>query len=217
MLNGSCSCSFIFTAASSTACSYVMSGKPFGINSWALRIEKCLEDKDAVLNDVCLKAKDSNGFLQEIYCSKLILSLASPVFRKKFFGALEFSDKQSVDIEDGKYETLQDMIQFIYCEKELTKYQTLDSSDKILSLLELSYFGHKYQISSLTNYTSYVINNNIVLNLKNVIAVLQDVEKYKLNVESECCIIENFCFNFLDVNMRNIFFDFRTALPKVSI
>ena len=133
-----------------------------------------------------------------------------------FFGGLAFAGNKSVVIEDGKYETFLDMINFIYCEKELSKYASVDSSEKILDLLELSYFGHKYQILALTNYTSHVINNNIALNTENVIPILQDVNLNRLSAESECFIIENFCFNFIDNNMDKIFFKDGPTLPVVS-
>ena len=72
-------------------------------------------------------------------------------------------------------------------------------------LLDLAYFGHKYQISSLSSYTSFVINNNLHIDNGNVISFLQDIEHYKLDLESEFYLIKTMCFSFLDNNMEVLF------------
>ena len=64
-----------------------MASKVFEGNNWKERIKGSIEDAD--INDACFRAKDELGRSREIKCSRVILSLASPVFRKQFFGPLK--------------------------------------------------------------------------------------------------------------------------------
>lgn len=149
--------------------------------------------------------KDLFGNYTEIRANRVILSLASPVFKKQFFGSLKVKSEEPIDIVDGNADTFRDVIRFIYTEEQFKKYGKLETSGLLINLLDLSYFGHKYEITSLTSYTSFVINNNLVIDKNNVIPILQDIEHYKLNLESEYFIIRSKCFSFLDSNLDVIF------------
>ena len=64
-----------------------MASKVFEGTNWKERIEGSIEDDD--INDACFRAKDELGRSREIKCSRVILSLSSPVFRRQFFGPLK--------------------------------------------------------------------------------------------------------------------------------
>ena len=173
-------------------------------NKWQERIQDSLEDDD--INDATFRVLDKNGRETEIKCSRVILSLASPVFRKLFFGSLKAKDGERVDIVDGTAETVEDAVHFIYNEKHFEKHIKVNSSESLKDLLDLAYFGHKYEITSLTNYTHFVVCNNIVIDIGNVIDVLQDIQAYKQTLESEYFILQTMCYNFLDSNLQSIYF-----------
>ena len=93
--------------------------KPIGSNSWAARIKKSLNDD--MFNDATFRFKDVLGSYTEVKCNRIILSLASPVFKQQFLGSLKPKDGEAIDIVDGTAETFKDVIQFIYSEEPFDK------------------------------------------------------------------------------------------------
>ena len=172
-------------------------------NSWATRIKHSLNDEE--FNDAVFRFKDAFGSYTEIKCNRVILSLASPVFKKQFLGSLKPKDDEPIDIVDGSVETFRDFIHFVYKEEPFDKYKKVDTAGKLTSLLDLAYFGHKYQVAVLSSYIMFVINNNLIIDGSNVVSILQDIEQYKLNLESEFHVIKTLCFNFMDNNMDIVF------------
>ena len=122
---------------------------------------------------------------------------------------------------DGTAETFRDVIKFIYTDEQFEKYAKVETSEEIKHLLNLAYFGHKYEIHSLTNYTNFVINHNLLIERSNVISIMQDIEEYKLNLESEYHLIKSMCYNFMDTNMEALFYkngsDLLFCYPEVII
>eukprot|EP00092_Neocalanus_flemingeri_P008556 GFUD01009218.1.p1 GENE.GFUD01009218.1~~GFUD01009218.1.p1 ORF type:complete len:485 (+),score=120.45 GFUD01009218.1:33-1487(+) len=170
---------------------------------WCRRMKDSIEDEDFF--DAYFKAKDVFGTFSKIRCNRVILSLASPVFKKQFFGSLRVKDGETVDIVDGTAEAFKDLIDFIYCEKSFKKYEQVNTNT-FKTMLDFCHFGHKYEIPSLVNFTSNVINSKLTINKENAVAILQDLEPYKLNLESEYHVISNKCFCFLDDKFEDIFF-----------
>ena len=184
-----------------------MASKDFD-DVWGQRINESIGDED--FSDACFKVKNCFGVFSEIKCNRVLLSLASPVFKKQFFGSLRVNDGAPINIIDGTAEAFKDVIDFIYCEKSfhnpLNKYAKVDTTNTFKHLLGFCYFGHKYEIPSLVNFASYVINNNLLININNVIGFLVEIESCKLNLESEYHVIRNKCFCFIDKNFEALFF-----------
>ena len=67
-------------------------------NWWKSRIQDlyCENDTNDVLKDVTFEIKDRNGYIHQIKCHKLLLSLASPVFKLQFYGSLKAEDKMDL-------------------------------------------------------------------------------------------------------------------------
>ena len=82
---------------------------------WCQRINESIGDDD--FNDACFKVKNCLGTFSETKCNRVLLSMASPVFKKQFFGSLRVKDGDPIIIIDGSAESFKDVIDFIYCEK----------------------------------------------------------------------------------------------------
>jgi len=104
------------------------------------RISKCLDSTD-LPTDVSFLFKDEGGEETEVKAHKLILAIASEVFKRNFFGSFESESK--ISIEDVSEEVFKAMVDYIY-NKEM------DWDGHELSFLaSLYYVADKYDISEL--------------------------------------------------------------------
>jgi len=104
------------------------------------RISKCL-DSDLATDVRFLFKKDEGGVVTEVKAHKLILAIASDVFKRNFFGSFESESK--VDIKDVSEEVFKAMVDYIY-------NKDMDWDGHELSFLaSLYYVADKYDISEL--------------------------------------------------------------------
>lgn len=114
---------------------------------------------------------------KEFKVHKLILSLASPVFRSTFTCGLEETKNNSAEIKDCDPEMFDHLLKFIY------KGLLPGNISKIA--FELYKLAHVYQIKSLEEICiAYIMNNQLtednVLDLYES-AILYDLDKLKVN------------------------------------
>ena len=173
--------------------------------TWASKLRNCLYEDSNDLFDVSFKLKRKDGWPKSLKAHKLILSLASPVFKQQFYGSLRPQDGEEVEIKDGTFEIFKDFLTLIYTEEHLEKFSKVDSAESVKDLFDLFYLGEKYQTRTLTNYLYTVLARNITLNKENVVSILETIEEYKVSVERPYFILREHCFIFLDANM-GIFF-----------
>jgi len=105
------------------------------------RISKCLDSSSDLPTDVNFMFKGEEGLVTEVKAHKLILAIASDVFKANFFGPFESESK--ISIEDATEEVFKAMIEFIY-------NKPVDWKNYKLSFLtSLYYLADKYDISEL--------------------------------------------------------------------
>jgi len=107
---------------------------------------------------------EEDGFpiVKEIKAHKLILALASDVFKNGFYGG--FADDSTIEIEDATKESFRAMIDFIYNrETDVTIYD-------FENLCTLYYLADKYNINVLKEETLKAIRNKEI-SPKNVLDV----------------------------------------------
>ena len=105
------------------------------------RIANCLDSTSNLPTDVSFLFQVEGGSVTEVKAHKLILAIASDVFKKNFFGSFESESK--ISIEDATEEVFKAMIEYIYNKK-------MDWKDyKLTFLASLYYLADKYDISEL--------------------------------------------------------------------
>ena len=102
------------------------------------------------LQDVSFKLTDENGKVSHLKCHKFTLAMDSPVFKSQFFGPLKAKDDKNIEIIDGSSEIFSDLINFVYREEHFEKFSSVESTDVLKDILQLFYFGGKYQNVSFT-------------------------------------------------------------------
>ena len=181
-------------------------------NSWKSRIETLLCDNytDDDLKDITFEVMDREGNTHQLQCHKLVLALASPVFKTQFYGSLKVEEDEIIKIVDAVHDTFKDFLYFIYNEEPFEKFSTIETSEELKSVLELYYLAEKYQVKGLKAYLHLVICNNISINSTNVIQFLQEIEDHS-QFQNLVAIIRELCFGFLDNNIHKIFMDYDIA------
>ena len=101
--------------------------------------------------------------VKEVKAHKMILSIASDVFRREFYGSMKESG-EGIEIKNVSHEVFQTMIEFVY-EKQLN-WQAYD----LIFLSSLYDLGEMYDIEELrkiiiTSIKKYKITNDNVLNV----------------------------------------------------
>ena len=122
------------------------------------------------LSDVKFIVRESQGGSESknnIPAHKLVLAISSPVFYAMFYGELA-ETKDSVEISDCEYESLLELLRFIYSdEANLTP-------DNVMQLM---YLAKKYMLPSLADKCAAYVKEN--LGASNVFTVLPDAQKYE--------------------------------------
>ena len=83
--------------------------------------------------------------------SKVLLAISSPVFFAMFYGELA-EMKDSVDISDCEYESLLELLRFIYSDEA-----NLNPNN----VMELMYLAKKYMLRSLADKCSLYLQKNM--------------------------------------------------------
>eukprot|EP00092_Neocalanus_flemingeri_P074054 GFUD01091518.1.p1 GENE.GFUD01091518.1~~GFUD01091518.1.p1 ORF type:complete len:266 (-),score=68.70 GFUD01091518.1:168-965(-) len=105
------------------------------------KISKCLDPTSSLPTDVRFLFKVEGGNTKEIKAHKLILAIASDVFKRQFFGSLK--EGEDIDIEDASQDVFLTMINYIYNKQnEWTKYD-------LRYLSSLYYLAEKYDMMEL--------------------------------------------------------------------
>jgi len=136
-----------------------------------------------LLSDVKFIVRDSQGGSEskKIPAHKFVLAISSPVFFAMFYGKLA-ETKDSVEISDCEYESLLEMLRFIYSDEANL------NPDKAM---ELMYLAKKYMLPSLVDRCSAYLQTN--LNASNLFQVLPAAQKYEEEGLLDHCwkVIEN--------------------------
>ncbi|XP_068696241.1 BTB/POZ domain-containing protein 6-like [Montipora foliosa] len=104
---------------------------------------------------------------KSIPCHKFVLAMSSPVFFAMFYGDLA-ETKDSVEISDCEYESLLEVLRFIYSD-ELNL-----NPDNVMQVL---YLSKKYMLPYLADKCSAFLEKN--LDESNVFYVLHEAQKYE--------------------------------------
>jgi len=126
------------------------------------RISKCLDSTSDLPTDVTFLFKDEGGDVAEVKAHKLILAIASDVFKRSFFGSLKSESK--INIEDVSEDVFKAMVNYIY-------NKGMDWDECELSFLaSLYYLADKYDISELreeiiASIPEHKINDENVLDI----------------------------------------------------
>eukprot|EP00092_Neocalanus_flemingeri_P021139 GFUD01022910.1.p1 GENE.GFUD01022910.1~~GFUD01022910.1.p1 ORF type:complete len:283 (-),score=49.75 GFUD01022910.1:48-896(-) len=107
------------------------------------RIAMCLEPNSDLPTDVRFLFLEEGNIVKEVKGHKLILAIASDVFKREFFGYLMEVEAKDIEIKDARHEVFKTMVEFIYNKQ-------LDWKDYDLDFLScLYYLGEKYHIEKL--------------------------------------------------------------------
>jgi len=106
------------------------------------KLSMCLDPSKGPPMDVTFLFKIGTNAVREVKAHKLILSIASDVFNREFYGAMK-EPKDVIDIVDASHEVFQTMINFIYNKRPI--WMNFDL--KFLS--SLYYLAEKYNIEDL--------------------------------------------------------------------
>ena len=122
-----------------------------------------------LLSDVKFVVRDSQGGSEskKIPAHKFVLAISSPVFFAMFYGELA-EKKDSVEISDCDYESLLELLRFIYSDEANL------NPDNVMQLM---YLAKKYMLPSLADQCSDYIKGNI--DTSNVFHVLPAAQKYE--------------------------------------
>jgi len=178
-----------------------------GCVSWSSRIAASRADHN--LHDVVFSL---NG--EKVSAMKLVLAMASPVFNTQFYGGqlLEPKAGEPVEITDGTPEGFKAMLDFIYNEQEYTikdllgEKEKIDSVEDLKTVMDLAYFGHKYQVNAILSFCRNLLKN-ISYTVDNVVQIYSGIHNYKTTFDTEYGIVAHFMFNFIDDNFAQIFKD----------
>eukprot|EP00092_Neocalanus_flemingeri_P022846 GFUD01024772.1.p1 GENE.GFUD01024772.1~~GFUD01024772.1.p1 ORF type:complete len:276 (+),score=72.00 GFUD01024772.1:59-886(+) len=107
------------------------------------KIAKCLDPTSGFPTDVTFLFKQEGLLVKEVKAHKLILALASDVFKRGFYGSMKEDEEEKIDIKDARQEVFQVMIEFIYNKQS-------DWKEYSLSLLSSLYdLGERYDIEEM--------------------------------------------------------------------
>ena len=130
-----------------------------------------------LLSDVKFIVRDSQGgseSIKKIPAHKFVLAISSPVFFAMFYGELA-ETKDSVEISDCEYESLLELLRFIYSDEANL------NPDNVMQVM---YLAKKYMLPSLVDRCSAYLQSN--LNASNVFQVLPAAQKYE-----EKCLLDH--------------------------
>ena len=120
------------------------------LNKMALgRISNCLDSTSGLPTDVRFVFKKEGGSDDEVKAHKLILAIASDVFKRQFFGSMYSEDV--IEIEDASREVFKTMIDYIYHKKIV--WSDLDLN----FLTSMYYLADKYDIEKIKMVINCVI------------------------------------------------------------
>lgn len=74
---------------------------------------------------------ESEERIQEVAAHKLVLALASPVFKAMFFGDFVEKDKQTVDMKNGTADAFKEFLQFFYLTEVTLTMENIEEISKL--------------------------------------------------------------------------------------
>eukprot|EP00092_Neocalanus_flemingeri_P034668 GFUD01037716.1.p1 GENE.GFUD01037716.1~~GFUD01037716.1.p1 ORF type:complete len:300 (-),score=79.98 GFUD01037716.1:61-960(-) len=108
----------------------------------AENIPKCLNDCFGIPHDVRFLFEDNASDVKEVFAHKFVLSLASDVFKREFYGSMKESG-EGIKIVDASQEVFAVMVEFIYNRE--TDWSTYNFN----FLSSLYYLAEKYDVKKL--------------------------------------------------------------------
>jgi len=175
-------------------------------NSWISRIAASRNDDE--LNDVEFEIDEYTE-----KANRTILSLASPIMRTAFYGSLAEKPGVPIVVEDGTPRGFMYMLDFVYNEDRYSIKDLLDGREEISEcddlkkLMELAYFGDKYQINSLLSFCRNILIYKIKLTNENVVNLYSVNDEFKTVLNTEYRIVDSSIKVFIDANFAAIFKD----------
>jgi len=123
-----------------------------------------------------------------VKANRTILAMASPVMKALFYGPLAVNNGNYIPVIDemGSVRGFKAMIDFIYDEDKYSIADLLDGkeeiteSDQLGRVMELLFYGDKYQIKSLVSFCRNLLLHKIKLNRGNMFTMYNVICKYKL-------------------------------------
>lgn len=98
-------------------------------------------------------------------------------------------------IDDGAPGGFKALLDFIYNEGKYSIKDLLDGKEKITDkddvkkVMELLYFGQKYQINSLVSFGRNILIKKVHATLKNAMEIHREILEYKTILNSAYCIV----------------------------
>ena len=149
--------------------------------SWRDRLSASRKEK--AFNDVKFIVKG-----RVMRANSWILGMTSPVMFALFFGPLADKNKKPVYINDemGTTRGFEEMMNFVYKEDKydiadlLGGKERISKSEELEKLMELLFFGDKYQMKSLIALCRNMLIKNIKFTRENVTKLYEVIHKYSL-------------------------------------
>ena len=137
--------------------------------------------------------EDQESSLGIIKAHKIVLALASPVFKSEFFG-LAKETKDTIPVKETTVKSFQRLIDFIYGKKIEWKDISLFEMFDIVNLAE------KYQIPELSEELIFQLRN-YPLTMENVLGIAETAEQFN-QFETVVSKLLETCANFLKSKLK---------------
>jgi len=150
-------------------------------SSWRSRILASRHDEE--LNDV----EFAVGVIGRVVrANRAILAMASPVMKAQFYGPLSDENKNIIPITDemGTSRGFLAMIDFIYNQDKYSIKDLLHGKEEITigedlkQVMELLFFGDKYQVKSLISFCRNLLIHKIKLDRGNMFSMYNVISNY---------------------------------------
>jgi len=156
-------------------------------SSWRSRLSASRQDDAFSDIEFAVISPKSDLTLAMVKANRTILAMASPVMEAQFYGPLSVNNGNYIPVKDemGSVRGFKAMIDFIYNDKYsiadlLTGKEVITESDQLERVMELLFYGDKYQIKSLVSFCRNLLLHKIKLNRGNMFTMYNVICKYKL-------------------------------------
>ena len=135
-----------------------------------------------------INGENSSEDQGEVKAHKMFLSMASPVFRKQFYGSLA-DKKEMINVRGTTKKAFEGLIEFIYEVDISWETQT------VVELFQLVNLAHKYLIPEMEEYVRNILENTD-LTMETVVEVAATAEEFAQFEETSSCLFMH-CTNYL--------------------
>lgn len=156
-------------------------------SSWRSRLTASRND-DAFSDIEFAVISKSGGAFSVVQANRTILALASPVMKALFYGPLSAKTEIRIPIQDemGSVRGFKAMIDFMYDEDNysiadlLNGKEEITESDQLEKVMELLFYGDKYQVKSLICFCRNLLLHKIKLTRGNMFSMYNVICKFTL-------------------------------------